>query len=338
MRKRLFLLLLALHLVTAAFAQTNNKLTLSGTTFLLNGQPFPYTGISFFNAMYNPTFNQTSAERTKWLEKFKRYGINVLRVWCQWDNKRGFVDAGPEATLYFNDGRLRPQPLERLKAIITDADKQGMVVLLVLFARESWDENTRLAPKAADKAVATLTRELQPYRNIVFQIWNEHSERVVDHYKTIKAIDPRRLVTNSPGWGGELGDQQQNNTLDFLSPHTSRQNVGRHWEVAPQEIVYLLTRFRKPVVDDEPARNGTPEFGGPRDGSSPYDHILQIQRVWQLGGYIVYHHDMFQKGYGHASVPPSGIPDPEFNPYHRQVLEFVAQKERYMQKWEGVRK
>ncbi|CAN5872663.1 hypothetical protein BH24BAC1_BH24BAC1_12110 [soil metagenome] len=334
MRKRLTLLLLPLLLGLAGFAQTKSQLNVSGNTFLLNGQPFPYTGISFFNALYNPTFNQSSEERAKWLAKFGRYGINVLRVWCQWDNKRGFVDAGPEATLYFADGRLRPQPLERLKALVTDADKQGMVVLVVLFARESWDENTRLAPQAADKAVAALTRELQPYRNIVFQIWNEHSERVVDHYKTIKAIDPQRLVSNSPGWGGELGDQQQNQTLDFLSPHTSRQNAGRHWEVAPEEVEYLLTRFRKPVVDDEPARNGTPEFGGPRNGSSPYDHILQIYQVWQLGGYIVYHHDMFQKGYGHPSIPPSGIPDPEFNPYHRQVLEFVGQRERYMPKRE----
>ena len=61
----------------------------------------------------------------------------------------------------------------------------------------------------------------------------------------------------------------------------------------------------------------------------PYDQILQIYEVWKKGGYITYHHDMFQTGYGTPSIPPSGIPDPEFNPYHRAVLEFIAHRERY---------
>jgi hypothetical protein len=38
---------------------------------------------------------------------------------------------------------------------------------------------------------------------------------------------------------------------------------------------------------------------------------------------------MFQTGAGSPAVPPSGIPDPEFNPYHKTVLEFIALRERY---------
>lgn len=63
-----------------------------------------------------------------------------------------------------------------------------------------------------------------------------------------------------------------------------------------------------------------------------YDHILQIWQVWQLGAYITYHHDMFQTGYGSPAVPPSGIPDPEFSPYHRQVFEYIAMRERHERK------
>ena len=127
-----------------------------------------------------------------------------------------------------------------------------------------------------------------------------------------------------------LGDVPQNTALDFLTPHTTRQGGGRTWEVAPKEIEYLLARYRKPVVDDEPARNGTPNFGGPKVATQPWDHIVQIERVWAAGGYIVYHHDMFQTGYGTPAIPPSGIPDPEFNPYHRAVFEFLAHRDRYM--------
>lgn len=337
MKKFLSFLLLSCFLLfaPAAFAQAQNGLTISGTSFLKNGEPFNYTGIGFFNALYNPAFNKSAQERGQWLDKFQKYGINVLRVWAQWNNTRGFVDASPDATLYSASGELRSQPLERLKALLADADRKGMVVQLVLFSHETSEAKNKLSAKSSDKAVANITTELKPYRNVVFQIWNESSERVEDYYKAIKQIDPQRIVTNSPGPGGDLGDQKQNHMLDYLSAHTTRQFAGRHWEIAPKEIDYLLARYQKPVVDDEPARNGTPDYGGPHDGSSPYDHILQIYQIWQRGGYIVYHHDMFQKNYGHPSISPTGIPDPEFNPYHKQVLEFISMQERYRPETKG---
>lgn len=313
----------------AARAQSPD-LTIQGTAFYRDGKPFPFTGVSFFNAIYNPTFNRSSADRRAWMQKFQRYGINVLRIWAQWDNGRKFVDSTPETTLYFPDGRLRPQHLAQLKAIATDAEALGMVLELALFSQESYYSDIRLGKDEADRAVATVTRELLPHRNVVFQVWNELSERVLDHVKTIRANDPRRLVTNSPGVSSILGDRAQNEALDFLTPHTSRQYSGKHWEVAAAEIEYLMKRYQKPVVDDEPARNGTAQFGGPKNPTSPFDHIVQMVLVWQKGGYVVYHHDMFQTGYGTPAIPPSGIPDPEFNPYHRAVFEFMAQRERYM--------
>lgn len=314
----------------AVAAQPHSDLTIQGTHFYRDGKPFPFTGVSFFNAIYNPTFNKNSAVRKQWLAKFQRYGINVLRVWGQWDNKNKFVDSDLTTTLYRPDGSLNPQHLTTLKAIITDAGQMGMVVELALFSQESYYSNIRLDSVAATRAVSTVARELLPHRNVTIQIWNELSERVVDHYRTVKAIDPNRLVTNSPGVSGILGDRKQNETLDYLTPHTSRQYSGRPWDVAPSEITYLLKRYKKPVVDDEPARNGTPAHGGPKNGSHAYDHILQIEAVWQAGGYVIYHHDMFQTGYGTPAVPPTGIPDPEFSPYHRAVFEFLALRDRYM--------
>ena len=313
-----------------ATAQSRHEITTSGTSFLLDGKPFPYTGLTFFHAVYNPAFNKSSAERREWMRKFQRYGINVLRIWGQWDSGRGYADVCDTCSLYYPDGRLRADRVARLKEIVTDAEAEGMVIELVLFAQESWHAGVRLLPEAADRAVAAITRELMPHRNVTIQIWNEFSERVLDHVKTVKSVDPRRLVTNSPGGAGILGDRAQNEALDYLTPHTTRQTGGRHWEIAPREIAYLLSRYRKPVVDDEPARNGTPDFGGPREKTSPYDQILQIYQVWQLGAYINYHHDMFQTGYGTPAVPPNGIPDPEFSPYHRQALEFIALRDRYV--------
>ena len=310
-----------------------HEITVSGTRFLLNGKPFPYTGVSFFNAIYNPNFNKNSQERKQWLRKFKRYGINVLRVWCQWDNKRGFVDAGAGKSMYEPNGTLRVEHLKTLQELLTDADAEGVVVELALFAHESWREDIRLSDEAMDKAVAAMARELRPHRNLTFQVWNEFDHRVIEAHGIIKRVDPKRLVTNSPGYAGDTGKDEQNKVLDYLTPHTTRQGGapdGKTWLVAPREVKSLIEKYEKPVVDDEPARNGTNQFGGPRERTHPQDHVVHTIEIWKAGGYATYHHDMFQLGYGSPSVPPSGVPDPEFSPYHRVVFEFLALRERYM--------
>ncbi|MCX6329502.1 MAG: hypothetical protein NTZ85_08340 [Bacteroidia bacterium] len=74
----------------------------------MNSKPFEFTGISFFNAIYNPEFNSSGEVRRQWIRKFNEYGINVFRVWCQWDNARGFVDSGKDRTMYRVDGTLVP--------------------------------------------------------------------------------------------------------------------------------------------------------------------------------------------------------------------------------------
>jgi len=309
---------------------SQSTLSIRGHRFYLNEEPFSFTGISFFNAIYNPEFSQDQGKRLAWMDKFKSYGINVFRIWAQWDNDRGFADACPTCTLYNQDGTLQVDHIGDLKNILRDAEAKGIVIELALFSHESLPTYEALGNKNADNVIRLLSEELKPYRNMVFQIWNEHSDRVLEYMKIMKAVDPDRIVTNSPGFAGNLGDPKQNNALDFLSPHTSRQNVGKHWEVGPREIDYLLHRYQKPVVDDEPARNGTSNFGGPKSPTSPFDQIAQILAVWKVGGYVNYHHDMFQLGRDGASTPPSGIPDPEFNPYHLTVFKLLAQRDRYM--------
>lgn len=311
--------------------QKRSEITIAGTEFRLDGEPFPYTGVSFFNAIYNPAFNRGSAERIRWIDKFQRYGINVLRVWGQWDNDLGFVDTCATCTLYHTDGRLRPEQVATLQEISRDAATRGTVILLALFARESWNGDIRLdGEEAYVRAAAELAREMLPHRNVVFQVWNEHSEHVAPVYRAIKEVDPHRLVTNSPGYGGDLGGHAQNALLDYLSPHTSR-NANAHWKIAPRELALLMAKFNKPVVDDEPARTGTATFGGPGERENfAFDHLLRMYNVWQVGGYVIYHHDMFQTGYGSPAVPPSGIPDPEHNPYHRTSFDFLSLRDRYM--------
>ena len=84
-------------------------------------EPFVFTGLNSFNAIYNPVFNCSSEDRRRWLEKLQSYAINVLRVWGQWNNRRGVVETDEQATLHQTYGKLRPEPLTRLKTILADA-------------------------------------------------------------------------------------------------------------------------------------------------------------------------------------------------------------------------
>lgn len=323
------ILVICFLLSFSARSQTFNKLSVNGTRFEMNGKPFEFTGLSFFNAIFNQEFNSDRELRLKYLHKFREYGINVLRVWCQWDNSRGFIDGGEGRTMYKTDGSLNQNWLGNLKGILSDADSSGCVIELVLFSRESWNENIRLEDIASQNAVSSITSALKPYRNLIFQIWNEFNYRTLDYLKTIKSIDQDRIVTNSPGYAGSLGSIEENRMLDYLSPHTTRDD-SKHWEIAAKEIGYLLEKYNKPVVDDEPARKGTSQFGGPKTPVVPTDHLIHIYNVWKSGGYVTYHHDMFQTGYGSESVPPDGIPIPGFSEYHDMVFEFLKNKERYL--------
>jgi hypothetical protein len=93
-------------------------LGVAGTRLTLDGRPFPLTGVSFFNALYNPTFNRSAGERERRLRTFRDWGVNTLRVWCQWDfaPPRSFIETAPEHSLYASDGSLREpdwSPLHR---------------------------------------------------------------------------------------------------------------------------------------------------------------------------------------------------------------------------------
>lgn len=300
---------------------SNHTLSVSGTRLLLDGAPFPFQGLSFFNALYNPAFNVDNDERLRWLRKFKANGINALRVWCQWDyvEPRAFVDTAADATLYTPDGDVREDRFATLSNLIDLIDIQGMTIELTLFSHE---KEPNLGLPALENATRQMTRLLKPHRNLILQIWNEDSTDVIRLGEIAKMEDAQRIITNSPGFSDELGDEAQNTLMDVLTPHTNRQSPDGFWVVAPGQIELLLRRYQKPVIDDEPARNGIAQFGGV-PGAQPWQHIAQARRVRAVGGYYLYHHDMFQKPYGFPATPPSGIPDPDFSPYHRQVFDFL---------------
>ena len=308
-----------------------HTLSISGTRLLLDGSPFYFQGLSFFNALYNPTLNRSQDDRLIWLTKFKANGINALRVWCEWNfvlPPRPYIDMSEDTVMYTTQGDVREEYFARLAALIEAADSLEMVIQVVLFSQER--QPYFLPPQAQDRAARQMAELLKPYGNIILQIWNECSLRVRRYYEICKAADPDRIVTNSPGLFNEkgvrfdrLGEDADNRVLDLLTPHTLRADAEIFWYTAPAQVAYLLDTYKKPVIDDEPARDGPVQFGGTPGGTRPVWHIEQIRRVRALGAYHTFHHDMFQYGYSSPLTPPSGIPDPDFSPVHRQVFDFL---------------
>jgi hypothetical protein len=303
-------------------------LTVSGTRIHLDGQPFYYQGLSFFNALHNSTFNQNDEIRLHWLSYYRSWGITALRIWGDWRTTNGWIDEGSDHSLwiypgqerrnvlYEPEGVLNEPAVKRLKRLLTIADELNMVIELALFT------HYRVYPFSTRTFwLERITHELQPWRNCIFQVWNEYDDHTLQHYETIKDIDPERLVTNSPGGAGILGSDVENKRLDLLTPHTTRHN-NNFWEAAPAEIERLIYTYGKPVIDDEPARTGIRDFGG-RPDSRIEQHLIHINRVHTCGGYHNYHHDMFQNGYNHPATPSLGIPNAEFSEFHRPIFEHL---------------
>jgi hypothetical protein len=313
-----------------ATSRTTKVLGVNGTKLTLDGKPFCWQGLAFFNALYNPNFNKSDEDRMQWLRKFKANGISVLRIWCQWSipQPRNHVDLGPESTLFAFDGAVREQPFQRLATLLKQMDSLDMVLEPSLFCQEMWPYF--LPIPAAERAAREITERLKPYGNLLLQVWSECSIEWKRYYEIVKKTDPGRVATTNPGISMDrskpfdhLGDSELNNTIDVLTPHTMRTEAYPFWYLAPAQMEYLLDTYKKPVIDDSPARHGPTLYGGVQGGTQPEQHIEHIKRDRALGGYHNYLHDMFQYGYGHELTPPSGIPDPDFSPFHRQVFNWL---------------
>jgi hypothetical protein len=302
---------------------STHTLSIDGTRLLLDGRPFPLTGVSFFNALYNPTFNRSDDDRRHRLTVFRDWGINTLRVWCQWDfaPPRNFIDVAPDRSMYTDRGEVREEHFATLAALVTQADALGMVVEVTLFSHEKKEQ---LPAEALERGARGVAERLRPHRNVIVQLWNEDSTEWERLLRAVREADPARLVTSSPGVANVLGTDEHNRAMDLLTPHTVRRSAERpFWEVAPEQIRGLIERFGKPVIDDEPARSGPTQFGGIEGGTQPEQHIRAIDGTRAVGGYPVYHHDMFQYGYDSPLTPPSGIPEPDWSPFHRKVFEHL---------------
>jgi len=188
-------------------------LSIAGAQFCLNGEPTFLLGCSYYGGCgANNTYMEADL---RWL---RRNGFNWVRVWAMWN-------AYENVSVTDKTGASRRPYMERLRNLVEFADSLGMVVDVTFHrdnnAQEHW------------AALETVTRELEGYPNVYFDLANERDVRDARYVELtelgkmrdmVKSIDPGRLVTASGTWGNEaeLREYIEVAKLDFVAPHLAR--------------------------------------------------------------------------------------------------------------------
>jgi hypothetical protein len=239
---------------------TQTELGTRDSRFTLNGKPTFLLGISYYGALGAP---EDFISRD--LDDMQRHGFNWIRVFATWTFFGNDVSAVDE------EGKAREPFLGRLKWLIAECDRRGMVVDVTLMRDKGTTGTGRLPTLAAHRcAVETLVAALKPQRNWYLDLANERNipeffTSLAD-VKTLrdaaKQLDPQRLITAShtPDLSrDELREYLNTVQVDFISPHRPR-HAQSPAQTAAKSLEYLAWMKEigraVPLHYQEPLRSG----------------------------------------------------------------------------------
>jgi hypothetical protein len=235
---------------------SSTLLGVRGGEFTLNGKSTFLLGFSYYGAL---GAHQATVRRD--LEDAQRLGFNWLRVWATWnafDHDISVVGA---------DGAPREPFLGKLKWLVTECDRRGLVVDVTLTRGKTLRD---LA--AHQQAVETIVKALTAQRNWFLDLANEHDvhdARFVSDAELkrlrdlVRRLAPPRLVTASFG-GRDLTTNDVRASLptiglDFLAPHRPRTAQSPHeTEVRTRALRSAMRELGcvAPILYQEPFRRG----------------------------------------------------------------------------------
>jgi len=158
---------------------------------VVDGRDTFLTGVSLFDAL------GTVAPRDRDLDALAGWGVNTVRVWAHW-----------HTAIYQSDGALSADGRTRLLALARRLQERGLIFELVILrpGQLPGQPFAVFASEAARmKAVEAVTEAMRPFRNVLFDLCNEHDhpDGPMSHAAArvlrdrVKALDPQRIVTIS---------------------------------------------------------------------------------------------------------------------------------------------
>ena len=150
------------------------------------------------------------------LDDLQRHGFNWVRVWATWgafDQDISAVDAG---------GRPREPFLDKLKRLVAECDRRGLVVDVTLTRARETRRLGITEPRGTPAGRRDVVGALKEHRNWYLDLANERDVRDARHVpaselktlrELVRRLDPPRLVTASFG-GHDLSEADLRESLD----------------------------------------------------------------------------------------------------------------------------
>jgi len=247
--------------LTAAADGTKTALGIRGDKFTINGKDTFLLGISYYGGL--------GASRRfirQDLDDMGRLGINWIRLWATWGA------FGGETSAVDSDGRAREPYFSKLKWLVAECDRRGIVVDVTLHRDSSPTDAPRIRSIGPHRrAVETVVTALKGYRNWYLDLANERNigdarfvsfDELKELRELVRRLDPARLVTASQG--GDIGREELRKYIekvgvDFICPHRGRssQSPGRTQGRTRQYLAWMKELPRiVPVHYQEPFRRG----------------------------------------------------------------------------------
>lgn len=163
------------------------ELKVKGQFFTLDDEPFDMWGVRVASATQK---NKYAKSLIKNLDDYKSEGINTLSVYLQ-GSSGGYSDP-------FYDGgkKIKKGHLKRLTNIIEACAQREMVVVAGIFYQRTIRNESNLKTEAEIReAVRTITKELQPYKNIIINIANEQNSGYYKGFQAFDFNDPQNIIS-----------------------------------------------------------------------------------------------------------------------------------------------
>jgi len=238
------------------------RLGVKGTAFTLNGEPTFLLGISYYGGL---GASEETIKRD--LADIKKHGFNWIRVWATWsafENDVSAVDA---------DGKPREEHLKKLRWLVAECGRQGIVVDVTFSRGNGVTGQARLQTfEAHRRAVETVVGALKGQRNWYLDLGNERGVKdkrfvSIEDLKNLRELarklDPDLLVTASHHGvdltKDDIRDYTQTVRVDFISPHRPRNaDSPKQTEAKTKEYLTWMKELRSevPVHYQEPFRRG----------------------------------------------------------------------------------